>query len=133
MGTLKIKYTAVDKKTCEADGDTIQFTVKINGVKAWGRWRPYSCGNLVNGVWVNDLLVGSDEYVGIFTKDKTRNIRAEEQMFLPLSKQPKNLSFTGRWYDTSFLGKVFTDAITKAVESNSPLLTDSFKETFKIG
>lgn len=125
------KYKAVDTTTYDCDDRGFKFSLIINGVESAGFWRPtfkYTPG----GVDTNEVIV-NDKRIKIF--DGGGSYRTYEVSGEPIlkEKQPKNLSFTGRYYDTKNLGPILVNKIKEGLKNNlKGKLSQEFLDTFDL-
>jgi len=136
-GRTRIKYTPISKRTYDTDNRGIEFQLEINGQKAKGTWTPYFQYN-PRGVDINELRIEDGTTWGkrlpIFDGGgghRTYEIASGE--LKPNPKQPKDLRWTGKYYDTAQLKDVFVKKIEAALAGqNATPLHKDFLAYFKL-
>jgi len=129
---IKISYFKLkNKKVYATMKSGLGYSVKINGVEADGFFSPiweYAAKGIdTNELWVNDKKI-------------TITVKGGGHRTYPIAiwdlpekeKQPKNLSFTGPYHDTSKIGTEFKKQLLNIIETHPDWLSDEFKETFGI-
>lgn len=109
----------------------LSFSVKINDIITKGIFRK-KFRYTYEGVDINELQVNG-KYITICDGGGSyRSFEINVGSFEEKEKQPKNLAFTGPYFDISHLGSEFKRQLTNIVENKPELLTPEFKETFNI-
>ena len=132
---LKIKYVAVDKTTYDTDKSGLEFTVEINGKKATGFWTPTGGGYNPVGVDVNELSISQYGRITIFDGGGTRRSYEISSAPVKKEKQPKDLWFTGKYYDTAPMGQDFIKKIREGLAGptkSGATLTPEFLKYFNL-
>lgn len=117
---LKIKYVAVDKSTYDTDKSGLEFTVEINGKKATGFWKPKYSYN-PDGMDIDELMVGEYGRIKIFNGGGSHKSYEISSAPVKKEKQPKDLRFTGEYYNTVPMGQDFIKKIREGL--NGPTKT----------
>lgn len=133
--TVKIKYTQLDKKSCETDTCGLNFQIIINGITGCGTWQRTGQYNKC-GMGVNELLVNGS-FVTIFENgggQRHYEIRAYPDIAPKQPKDLRSLSVTGRALLTTNFKAEFINKIQKALSSpdQTAKLSDKFLQTFKL-
>lgn len=133
---VKIKYVAVDKSTYETDKSGLEFTVEINGKKATGIWRSKSGGYNHDGMDIDELKTGEYSRIRIFNGGGSAKSYEISSVPVLSAKQPKNLRFTGRYYDTAPMGIDFVNKIREGLAGptarTGATLTPEFLKYFNL-
>ena len=131
LSNLKIsKFTTRDKVYATMQ-NSIEFTCIINNKSVKGyfsKTRQYTC----DGVDINELNVDGKKIKICNGGGSYRTYEISIGAFPKKEKQPKNLSFTGPYYDISNLGNQFKNQLQKLIIEKPELLTDEFKTVFNI-
>ena len=129
-------YKNLNTTIYETDERSITFEAKINGIPIIGHWQPIS-KYTAKGVEINKVILndGNNYHtsVEIFNGGgsyKTYEIASRDAIKLK-EKQPKDLSFTGRIYDTSGLKDVFSKKMKEIEDGkHDNILSEKFKKHF---
>jgi hypothetical protein len=109
----------------------ISFEVVINGVKASGYLAP-KFTYTHQGVDINELLVNGKGVEISSGGGTNRSYELDLGSFKEKEKQPKNLQFTGPYYELSDLGSKFKTKLINIINNKPELLTEDFKKVFNI-
>lgn len=132
---VKIKYVAVDKSTYETDKSGLGFTVEINGKKATGIWRSKSGGYNHDGMDIDELKTGEYSRIKIFNGGGSAKSYEITSSPVLKEKQPKDLRFTGKYYDTAPMGIDFVNKIREGLAGptkTGATLTPEFLKYFNL-
>jgi hypothetical protein len=132
--TKKIKITRfkVLDRVYATKKSGVGFTCVINGKSVTGVFQSISGDYVYRGMDIDQVKVeGKTVQLCVVESGGYRYYEIAIQSALPeKEKQPKNLSFTGPYYDTSIIGKKFAERILRAYEKN--LLSVEFKEAIGV-
>jgi hypothetical protein len=116
-------------KLCATSTTGIGFSLTINGILCKGVFT--ACYRYTHeGVDINTLTVGGKKIEICNGGGSRKTYEISIYDFKLKEKQPKNLSFTGPYYDLSNLGNEFKTKLIKVIQEKPELLTDEFKKTF---
>jgi hypothetical protein len=129
----KVKLTGfkVEGSLFATSKNKIPFDVVINGVKASGKFGP-KFTYTHQGVDVNELLVNGKKIEITSSGGTSRSYELDLGGFKEKEKQPKNLQFTGPYYELSDLGTKFKTKLLDIINNKPELLTEDFKKVFNI-
>jgi hypothetical protein len=129
----KVKLTGfkVEGSLYATNKNKIPFEVVINGVKASGYLAP-KYRYTYEGVDINELLVNGKRVEITSGGGNYRSYELSLGKFKEKEKQPKNLQFTGPYYELSDLGTKFKTKLLDIINNKPELLTEDFKKVFNI-
>jgi hypothetical protein len=133
-GSIKISNFKVNPDSARLYATSkysIGFSATINGKSVKGSFGPtrqYTC----EGVDINELTVDGKRITICSGGGSHRTYEISIGPFKQKEKQPKDLRFTGPYYDLSDLGNQFKTKLVRVVGEKPELLTDEFKKTFGI-
>ena len=107
----------------------IKFTAKINGIPVTG-YLEAKYEYTHRGMDIDELEVGGKRIRIANGGGSYRSYAVSIGRLKEKEKQPKNLSFTGPYYDVSNIGNEFKQSLMDVVTNHPEWLTDEFKRTF---
>ena len=103
---LVSNFKLLTKSLFATDKRPIEFTIDINGITALGYLQPFS-EYTHRGVDINELKVNNNRVTIANGGGGHRTYELAIHNIPQKQKQPKNLRFTGPYYDLSFIGAEF--------------------------